>query len=246
MSSAPLRLLFVAALLIALPFRAMENNVQDTRTMKVLSFNVREWTRDTDSNSPAYWKKRMGAMEMMVKDLDPDVICLQEVLPPAGRYIPDNYRRVGLSVSHPIYVKKPLKASRHRFSIFWDACTVNGTRVVNVHSRWEKKIVARTVNQVNRQLTGCDIACGDWNTSLRNIQEAGLKMESARSMLGIPEDDTFINFSRPEESHGAIDHFFVNGLTPLSYAMITDGYGVPRMSDHYPIVLTVLIPERQD
>lgn len=246
MSTAPLPLLAIAALLATLPFHAADGNVQDTRTMSVLSFNVREWTRDTDRSSPTYWKNRMGAMERMIKDLDPDVICLQEVLPPVGRYIPDNYRRVGLSVSHPIYVKKPLKASRHRFSIFWDACTVNGTRVVNVHSRWEKRIVERTVNQVNRQLTGYDIACGDWNTFLRNIQEAGLKMESARSLLGVPEEDTFINFSRPEESHGAIDHFFVNGLTPLSYDMITDGYGVPRMSDHYPVLLTVQLPEGQD
>ena len=60
-------------------------------------------------------------------------------------------------------------------------------------------------------------------------------------ILGIPEEDTFANFSRPAESHGAIDHFFVNGLTPLSYAMITDGYGVPKISDHYPIVLKIRI-----
>ena len=80
-----------------------------------------------------------------------------------------------------------------------------------------------------------------WNTFLKNLNEAGLKMESARMILGIPEEDTFANFSRPAESHGAIDHFFVNGLTPLSYAMITDGYGVQKISDHYPIVLKIRI-----
>ena len=64
-------------------------------------------------------------------------------------------------------------------------------------------------------------------------------MQSARVLLGIPEDDTFTNFSRPEKSHGAIDHFFVKGVTPLSYKMVTDGYGCSKMSDHYPIVLEI-------
>ena len=209
------------------------------KVMRILSFNVREWTRDTDEKAPTYWKTRMEAMERMIKDVNPDIICLQEVLPPVGRYVPDGYKGVGVSVSHPIYVKKSLKYSGHRFSIFWEACTVEGIRIINVHSRWESKIVTRTVGQVNGQLTGKDVACGDWNTFLKNIKDAGLKMESVRVLLGLPEEDTFTNFTRPEQSHGAIDHFFVKGVTPLSYRMITDGYGCKKMSDHYPIVLEI-------
>ena len=109
---------------------------------------------------------------------------------------------------------------------------------LNVHSRWEREIVERTVRQVNEQLTGRDLACGDWNTGLRSIEAAGLQMQSARAMLGAPETDTFTNFTKAE-SHGAIDHFFVNGLTPVSYLMITDGYGCSRISDHWPIVLDI-------
>ena len=74
--------------------------------------------------------------------------------------------------------------------------------------------------------------------SLRSLKEAGLNMSSAREMLGVPEVDTFANFTRAE-SHGAIDHFFVDGLTPVSYMMVTDGYGCTRISDHFPIVLEV-------
>lgn len=225
----------------SLPFHALPASAQTADSLVILSFNVREWTRDTDESKDTYWKRRMEAMEKMIGDVDPDVICLQEVLPPVGRYIPEGYKSAGLSVSHPIYIRKTMKSSGHRFSIFWESCSVSGIKIINVHSRWEAKIVTRTVEQVNGQLTGKDVACGDWNTFLKNINEAGLKMESARVILGIPEEDTFANFSRPAESHGAIDHFFVNGLTPLSYAMITDGYGVPKISDHYPIVLKIRI-----
>ena len=209
------------------------------RTLRILSFNVREWTRDTDDKADTYWKKRMESMSRMIEDISPDVICFQEFLPPVGRYVPDGYKSVGVSVSHPIYIRKEMKASRHRFSIFWEACTVVGIRIINVHSRWESRIVSNTVSQVNGQLTGRDVACGDWNTFLKNITSAGLEMQSARVLLGIPEDDTFTNFSRPEKSHGAIDHFFVKGVTPLSYKMVTDGYGCSKMSDHYPIVLEI-------
>ncbi|MBQ8062050.1 MAG: endonuclease/exonuclease/phosphatase family protein [Bacteroidales bacterium] len=232
---------FLLLAMATLPFHSVSASAQTADSLTILSFNVREWTRDTDeSRQDTYWKRRMEAMERMIRDVDPDIICLQEVLPPVGRYVPEGYKSSGLSVSHPIYIRKSLKSSGHRFSIFWEACTVSGIRIINVHSRWEAKIVARTVEQVNAQLTGKDVACGDWNTFLKNLTGAGLKMESARSILGIEEEDTFANFTKPE-SHGAIDHFFVNGLTPLSYRMITDGYGVAKISDHYPIVLKIKI-----
>lgn len=205
--------------------------------LTVLSFNVRQWTRDMDAGKPTFWRTRMAAMERMIEDVAPDVICFQEFMAPVGMYVPDGYRRVGVTVSHPIYVRKGLETSRHAVSIFWDACVVEGVQIINVHSRWDASARERTVAQVNGRLTGCDIACGDWNNFLYQIEACGLKMKSARVLLGIPEDDTFTNFTRPKESHGAIDHFFVNGVTPVSYRMITDGYGCRRMSDHYPVVL---------
>ena len=78
---------------------------------------------------------------------------------------------------------------------------------------------------------------------LAALNKAGLQMQSARVQLGLPEEDTFINFTRPQQSHGAIDHFFLNGsLTPVSYRMVTDTYGCAKLSDHYPIVLEVSYP----
>ena len=204
----------------------------------VLSFNVRTWTRDMDRGSEVFWRTRMEAMELMIKDVNPDVICFQEMLYPATRYVPNGYKRVsGLNVSHPIFVRKGLEVKDHSLAIYWEACTVEGIRIINVHSRWEREIMNKVVGQVNAQLTGRDLACGDWNVSLKPLKDAGLKLSSAREILDIPEEDTFANFKRPTKSHGAIDHFFVNGVEPVSYRMITDGYGCSKMSDHYPIML---------
>lgn len=232
-------LLLILLSLISIPAFAQQPAAQ-TDTLRILSFNVRTWTRDLDSDSDDYWRKRMAAMERMIWDVDPDVICLQEMLFPATRYVPSGYRRVStLNISHPIYVRKGLGYSGHSLAMRWEACTVEGIRIVNVHSSWDAEITQRTVEQVNAQLTGCDVACGDWNVGLEALQNAGLQMESARVLLGIPEEDTFANFTRPLESHGPIDHFFLKGLVPVSYQMITDGYGCARMSDHYPILLEV-------
>ena len=210
------------------------------RTLRILSFNVRTWTRDRDADSDVFWRTRMEAMERMIEDVDPDVLCFQEMLFPATRYVPNGYRRIGaVNISHPIYVRKGLQVRSTDLAIRWQACTVEGVRIINVHSSWDADITQRTVEQVNAQLTGCDVACGDWNVRLASLQKAGLQMESARVLLGVPEDDTFANFKRPAESHGPIDHFFVSGSTPLSYRMITDGYGCSKMSDHFPILLDV-------
>ena len=213
------------------------------RALRILSFNVRTWTRDRDADSEVFWRTRMEAMERMIEDLDPDVLCFQEMLFPATRYVPDGYRRVGaLNISHPIYVRKGLRARSSEIAIRWQACTVEGVRIINVHSSWDAEITQRTVEQVNAQLTSREpaLACGDWNVRLAMLQKVGLQMESARVLLGVPEDDTFANFKRPTESHGPIDHFFVRGLTPIYYRLITNPYGCTKMSDHYPLLLDVV------
>lgn len=211
--------------------------------LRVLSFNVRTWTRDLDADSDVFWRTRMEAMERMIEDLDPDILCFQEMLFPATRYVPEGYRRVsgGVNISHPIFIRRGVKWQDHEVAVRWEACTVEGVRIINVHSSWDGEITARTVEQVNAQLTDCGmaLACGDWNVRLAALQKAGLQMESARVLLGVPEDDTFENFTRPQESHGPIDHFFVVGLQAVSYRMITDSYGCSKMSDHFPIVLDI-------
>lgn len=244
------RILLLAILCLATVLPAPAQTAQTktqagarSREYKILSFNVRTWTRDRDPASEVFWRTRMAAMERMIEDVDPDIICFQEMLFPATGYVPHAYRRVaGINVSHPIFIRRSLEYSDFAQAVRWEACTVDGIRIINVHTHWDREIMLRTVENVNAQRTGCTVACGDWNNGLATLQEAGLQLESARVLLGIPETDTFANFTRPTESHGPIDHFFLRGLTPLAYRMVTDGYGCKKMSDHYPIVLTVRKP----
>lgn len=95
---------------------------------------------------------------------------------PATRYVPRGYRRVSwMNISHPIYVRKGLKARDRAVSMRWNACTVAGIRIISIHSSWEKEIMDRTVEQVNAQLTGRDVACGDWNVGLAALNKAGCR-----------------------------------------------------------------------
>lgn len=65
-------------------------------------------------------------------------------------------------------------------SMRWNACTVAGIRIIIIHSSWEKEIMDRTVEQVNAQLTGRDVACGDWNVGLVALNKTGLQMAASR------------------------------------------------------------------
>lgn len=204
--------------------------------MKILTFNARIWTRDTTKREEErYWKNRMKKMREMIEKYNPDIICFQEMMFPATCYIPKEYKRVGLTTQHPIYVKKGLKTSNHSFRIHLDTVTVNDkVRIINVHSHWNKKINAETNQLIEKEATKHKriVACGDFNN-----YESDISLPSYKHVQLEPEgQDTFINFDRPEESHGIIDHFYIKGLKARSAKIITE-YG--RISDHYPVLLTI-------
>lgn len=106
--------------------------------MRVISLNCRVWTRDTDRKSPRWWRRRMERIRRFITDEAPDVLCLQELSFPANLWIPKGYRRVGLSASHHIYVRRGIKARPLWFSIHHNAAEVEGVRVINVHGTWRK------------------------------------------------------------------------------------------------------------
>lgn len=205
--------------------------------MKILTFNARVWTRDTDNKSPRFWKKRMAAMEKMIKTIDPDIICFQELSVPATSYVPDNYRRVGLTVSHPVYVKRCIDTSKHDFKIHMDRLLVNGKlQIINVHSRWETSVIERNCKNVEKYVAQGypTIVCGDFNNEADKINLPSLKLAQM-----VPYEDTFINFDRPTESHGILDLFYTTGVNVISCSLIKDGYGAERISDHYPVLLQI-------
>lgn len=208
--------------------------------MKILSLNCRNWNRDCDKSSPWFWKTRMAAMERMIKAKDPDVICFQEMIAPAGQYVPDGWKRVGVSVSHHIYIRKGVKAKNHKFGIHCEQADIDGVRVFCVHGDWEDKAVDKLCKHLkeNAQVFGPTVAIGDFNVGATALDQHNLP-KTARIRLGMPEEDTFENFTRPQESHGEIDHAVLWGCTPKDFEIIRYGYGAVRISDHWPIMVTI-------
>lgn len=201
--------------------------------MKILSLNVRVWTRDI-KHGPNNWITRMKNIRWLINYLRPDILCFQELSFPANLFIPNDYKRINISFSHPIYVHKRVRVSNHKFKVFFDAVTIYDTvRIINVHSRWESEIIEKTCKQITKDFQDSGkhfaIICGDFN----NPKEC-IKLDWANRVPFNEEVDTFINWNRPEESHGVIDHFYTVGFDGEA-EVITD-YGI--VSDHFPILLT--------
>ena len=197
--------------------------------IKVISFNVRIWTRDLDSASIKYWKHRMEKMKQMLIDYNPDVILFQELMFPVNFYIPKGYKRVGLSIQHPIYIKKNLKYKKHKIKIHLDSSLINinnkWIKFINVHSHWNRNILIKNCNQIEKQFFYNMIIGGDFNNSYVDIP---LRLSHVEL-----NENTFINFNRPTESYGIIDHFYYHGDLKLIKSEVVKQYG--RISDHYPI-----------
>lgn len=202
--------------------------------MKILSLNVRVWTRDTDALTDNYWRLRYDRINKYIRSEQPDVICLQEVWTPAAKAIMRDldYTKVGCAgLSHPIYVRKGLNATGYKSSVHWSRCDVGGYRIVNIHGKWTDEVTDKLVADVNGMVKGKTIACGDYNVEVARLRD--LLMQSARVRLGLPAQDTFCNYDKPE-SHGEIDHFMLANCSPCSYRV-----GQSDLSDHRPVVLTI-------
>lgn len=174
--------------------------------MKILSLNCRVWTRDKDPQSPHYWKKRYKDISDFIKEENPDVLCLQEFLFPCRKYI-KGYRKVGVGFTHPIFVRKGIKAKDYSVRIHWSSCRIGDLRIINVHGRWNNFIVRKVIKGVNSLIDGLTVACGDFNVGINSLSD--INLSSARVLLGMEQKDTFQNYTK-EKSHGEIDHFLVN------------------------------------
>lgn len=210
--------------------------------MKILTLNARNWGRDKDKSSPYYWKTRMKAMKRMLQDIDPDIICFQEMVFPATLYIPRCYRKVRPSFFHPIYIKKGLKTRDHSFKRYLEKVEVFAYQdwwlVINVHSSWEQSVHNKVMEQVQIWMnkarawySNC-IACGDFNNPPVPSEELML-IETTP-----PGRETFCNFDTGKGAR--IDYFLSAQIQGDERAfVITNGYGAERISDHYPVLLMI-------
>lgn len=220
----------------------LNNIIKKRNNMKIMTFNARVWTRDTKPSSEKYWKTRMEKMKDLINEEKPDILCFQEMMFPATCFIPKGYKRVGLSVSHSIFVRKSskIKAKHHRFRIFFEYTDIiskefGDFRLFNVHTRWEEKVAKKTFSNIIEKMgkKKC-ILCGDFNSSIEGVRKNGLTAGfSVREELGLEKKDTFQNYTR-EYQHAEIDHFIIQDVQVPSCFKIINSY---EMSDHKPIII---------
>ena len=210
--------------------------------MKIYCQNVRVWTRDRDKSSEWFWKKRMARIRAMIMSQDPDILCLQELSFPANLYLPKNYRRVGLTASHPVYVKSGIKTRHHRFHFRFDTVELPGPGLflVNVHLHWDDKIFNRCIRRINKAVNKAVekglkvVVCGDFNKGYLQVRDS---LTPAATVL--PPDEMFYTFHNPlKDTYGTIDYFAVSRDLVGKVDRKVEA-GMVTTSDHLPLILTI-------
>lgn len=224
--------------------------------MKILTFNVRQWSRDLNKNKDGYWKDRAEEIRKLIEQKDPDVILFQEMTFPMTRYIPDGYKRVTcLSISHHIYCKKDYIVKSHEWHIHW--CRVCITKkgqnildadhfnIFSVHSHWDEKIYKRVAEQIKSfnysSNSYINIAGGDWNV-FPNVMEPLLSPYKLVKTGKV----TFTNWEKSEQ-FGELDYFAINSLNDLKkkYDVNIEMIDTkPFTSDHNPVMLELKLKNK--
>ncbi len=204
--------------------------------VKVLSLNIRVWTRDIGKSGEHWWVKRYRGIREYIGTENPDVICLQEVWWPA-KYVLRlgklGYKRTGWGFSHPIYARKGAAIKDSGTSVFATTATVDGVQYFSVHAHWKERYFQRAMRWIAERRSLKCVCAGDFNTSDTQKLADNLYLSSARVRLGLSPIDTFTNFYRPKESHGEIDHV----LTALPVVPADYRIGPYGFSDHRPVIM---------
>lgn len=203
----------------------------------VLSYNIRQWTRDTNPSKPTYWRKRAREIRALIQRENPDIILLQEAtFPMVGLCIPEGYKRAtGCSISHHIYCRKEYRVLSHEWHMRWCRATIDtGKREVNafsVHTRWEEDIYRKTCTEITSHLE-CgmqNIAGGDWNNVPDNIEPLVFPMRLAKT-----NGTTFLNWEK--ENKAELDYFACWPHTGKATLCMPCSFSY---SDHLPVMLEI-------
>ena len=209
--------------------------------MKVLTYNIRSWYRDTDSKQPTYWKKRAKQIRELIEKEDPDVILLQEALwPMRQRCVPKGYSKVkGFSVSHHIYLKDGFADVEGRsWHIHYTTAKIRTKdarrfTIISVHSTWKSGANKRTceaIFKLSRNQSSSLIAGGDWNNEPRDEYREVFPLEVVNS-----QRITFQNWK--DGTFGELDYFVVPAWGRATAKVVEESrFG---LSDHLPVTLTL-------
>lgn len=211
--------------------------------MKVLTYNVRSWYRDT-KDGLRHWRKRADRIRKTIASAAPDVLLLQEALPPmTRRIVPEGYRSAGCSISHHIYVRDGFaEVERFRWHLRWCWALLrlpNAKRVAIfcVHTRWEQSIREATAKAIVMQRTGDSpiIAGGDWNNEPEVMRLPLFPLYICHS-----GEKTFYDWADGAHQMN-LDWFALSGIAydcislPVLAGRPIDGYCDD--SDHLPVML---------
>lgn len=204
-----------------------------------------------DSNLPAY--KRVG----VGRDDGKEGGEFMAIYYDTTRLILDGYQTLWLSET-PDVPSKGWDAACYRtatVACFFDKQSRRSFYYVNTHldhigqtARAEGvKLIASLFTPSMSAMIVPAIVGGDMNTTILDrallpFDNVGLK--PARELTpNTSHKDTYTGFGKDKPS--MIDHFFVRGDIEVERFRTLDGdYGVPYISDHYPIAITVKLSER--
>ena len=225
----------------------------------IMSFNVRaDLPKDIEHN----WNNRKEAILRMIADIKPAVICMQEVMPHMYKYLKENlsniYRCTDLNVKWfdagkvIFYDKKryilnnfrevyfPTNEEDPKPKSYIDITLLNihthkYFKVLNTHlSVYSKKLRESSITTLCRELSKFNdfnkFLCGDFNCISTSTE-----FESLRLQYNITpnQERTFNHF---DDTVAHLDYIISDRLI-TGYKVINKDYGVPYISDHYPIII---------
>lgn len=207
--------------------------------MKILTFNVRQWSRDLNKKLPTYWITRAKGIKKLIESEDPDIILFQEMTFPMTLYIPKGYKKAtGLSISHHIYCRKNFNVVWSTFKLHYAQAIIKSipdmpaVNVFSVHSHWEEKIYKKVANKIYCNLEGypiVNIAGGDWNTNPKAVKKL-LRPLVIKSTGKI----TFQNYEKPEQ-FDELDYFAISSTLNVTDIQMID----KDLSDHKPVIINI-------
>lgn len=228
--------------------RKQTNN--DMEEIKIQSLNVRVWTKEISIFKPHFWLWRTFKQALLFHRESPDVICLQEVEKPIGKFLLGlwNYKTFWGNTRLPIFVKK--KYAKH--CNIW--AHLGGTRAENGHGFTGVKFGDTIIKNCHFSWTTEDIKyeysrgwrknmifCGDMNISkdrfIYNLKEyAGLSEDTFVVYPKTPEGPTYISYAEPFKYQEDIDQFGYIGNNPpdAEVTVLPD-----KVSDHFSILAKI-------
>lgn len=220
--------------------------------LRISSLNVRLWTKENNPFKSHFWLWRTFKQALLFHRESPDVICLQEVEKPVGKFLLGlwNYKTFWGNTRLPIFVKKKHVKHCNIWAHLGGTRTENGhgftgvkfgdTIIKNCHFSWTVKEIEHEYSRGWRKNM---IFCGDMNVSkdrfIYNLKDySNLREDMFIVYPKTPEGLTYISYDESIKYRGDIDQFGYIGDNPpkAEVTILSD-----NVSDHFPILATIEI-----